>query len=243
MKSIDVHAHWGKWFFSIYDDSVSDILRAMERNGIERVLLNSAKSLIYHPSEGNRDLAQAIEGHPELLGYVFFNPSYPEMAIADMKRYLPQPNFVGVGEIYSGSYIGVPFDCDGHHRLFAYLQEHFPEKPALCHCGPADIVKMARAYPRLRFILAHAAFTETGHDVAEAVKACPNVWVEPCSSGPVREKIEGLVRVLGAERVLFGSDLMLLAPEFTIGMIHDARIPDEDKRKIFYHNAKQLFHL
>ena len=243
MKSIDVHAHYGKWFFSIYDDSISDILRTLERNDIERVILNSAKSLIYHPAEGNQELAEAIEGHPELLGYVFFNPNYVEMGIEDMKRYLPLPNFVGVGEIYSGSYIGVPFDCDGHRKLFAFLQENFPQKPALCHCGAGDIVKFARAYPRLRFILAHASFTEGGQDVARTIGDCTNVWVEPCSSGPTREKMEGLVRALGADRVLFGSDLMLLAPALTLGMIEDARINDADKEKIFYSNAKRLFAL
>ena len=243
MKAIDVHAHYGRWFFSIYDDGVSDILRALGHADVERVILNSAKSLIYHPAEGNRDLAKAIKGHPQLLGYVFFNPNYVETGIEDMERYLSLPNFVGVGEIYSGSYIGAPFDCEGHRRLFEALQNKFPEKPALCHCGAGDIAKMARAFPRLKFILAHANFTEGGEDFAALIKDCPNVWVEPCSSSPTREKVEGLVKALGADRVLFGSDLMLLAPEFTMGMIEDARISDKDKEKILYLNAKRLFAL
>jgi hypothetical protein len=241
VKAIDVHAHYGRWFFSIYDDSIADILRILERADIERVLLNSAKSLIYHPEEGNRELAEAIKGHSQLSGYVFFNPNYVDVGIADMERYLPLPNFVGVGEIYSGAYIGAPFDCDGHRRLFEVLEKHFPDKPALCHCSAGDIVKMARTFPRLKFVLAHANFTEGGEDLARVIGGCPNVWVEPCSSSPSREKVEGLVKTLGADRVLYGSDLMLLAPEFTIGMIEDARISDEDKNKILYSNAKRLF--
>jgi predicted TIM-barrel fold metal-dependent hydrolase len=216
----------------------------MEQNEIERVILNGSKSLIYHPAEGNRELAEAIKHRPQLLGYVFFNPNYLDMAIADMERYLSLPNFAGVGELYSGSYIGTPFDCEGHRKLFEILEKKFPQKPVLCHCSANDIVKMARAYPKLKFILAHASFTESGEDVFwRALKDCPNVWVEPCSSGPTREKVENLVRSVGVERVLFGSDLMLLAPGVTIGMIEDAQISDEDKHNIFYSNAKALFQL
>jgi predicted TIM-barrel fold metal-dependent hydrolase len=160
-----------------------------------------------------------------------------------MERYLPLPNFVGSGEIYSGSYIGVPFDCDGHRKMFALLEKRFPQKPVLCHCGANDIVKMARAFPGLKFILAHANFPDGAEGPARAVRDCPNVWVEPCSSAATRGKVEGLVRAVGADRVLFGSDLMLIAPELTIGLIQDSTLSEEEKRKVFYTNAKALFGL
>jgi predicted TIM-barrel fold metal-dependent hydrolase len=56
----------------------------------------------------------------------------------------------------------------------------------------------------------------------------------------VPEMIERFVRELGAERVLFGSDIPLPEPAAALGRIAYARISEEAKRKILGLNIKQF---
>jgi predicted TIM-barrel fold metal-dependent hydrolase len=56
-------------------------------------------------------------------------------------------------------------------------------------------------------------------------------------------KLEEAVDKAGAEKIMFGSDLTLLNPAHTIGMVMDAEISENDKEKIFYLNAKRVFRI
>lgn len=197
----------------------------------------SSKALYYSPEEGNRELACAVKKAKELYAYLFLNPNYVELARRDIKRYLSLDKFVGVGELYSGEVIGSPFDCDGHRRIFEFLQDNYPDKPVLCDADPAQISNVARDFPGLTFILAHCS---DWNNAVLAAQRCSNIYLEICTQQP-RSKLEDLVRGVGAERVLFGSDLSLLPPEKTLGMIMDSEISDVDKETILYRNALRLF--
>jgi len=54
-------------------------------------------------------------------------------------------------------------------------------------------------------------------------------------------KVEEAVERAGSQRILYGSDMTLLNPAHTIGMIMSSEISKEDKERIFYINAKRLF--
>jgi hypothetical protein len=49
-----------------------------------------------------------------------------------------------------------------------------------------------------------------------------------------------MVRALGAERVLFGSDAPYRDPQDTIRSVEAARISDDAKERILYRNAIEL---
>jgi len=237
MKIIDIHAHYGKWFFPIFKTSIPCILEILRKNNIQKAIMCSSKALFYSPEEGNRELACAVKKAKELYAYLFLNPNYVELARRDIKRYLRMDKFVGVGELYSGEVIGAPFDCDGHRRIFEFLQDNYPEKPVLCHADPSHVSNVARDFPGLTFIIAHCY---DWNNAVLAARRCSNIYLEICAQQP-RSKLEDLVRGVGAERVLFGSDLSLLPPEKTLGMIMDSEISDLEKEAILYRNALRLF--
>ena len=75
----------------------------------------------------------------------------------------------------------------------------------------------------------------------ERAKEADNVYLEICSGFSLRNKIEDAVEAVGAQRVLFGSDMTLLDPASSLGMVLDAEISSEEKKKILYKNAEELF--
>ena len=92
-------------------------------------------------------------------------------------------------------------------------------------------------FPDLTFIAGHMG----GDDYERAAvrfREVDNVYLEICSSSPDRGKIETVVRDIGSERVVFGSDSTLLNPAVLLGMVVDSEISEEDKVRILYSNAR-----
>jgi len=244
MGAIDLHAHLGKWFFPIEADGVDDLLRFMEKNDIELSVVSSSRALVYDFREGNRELWEAIRGRRELLGYLFLNPNYLEESYEEMDRYLVREGFVGLGELYDGGYIGGQrLDCDGHRRILERMLERFPQRLVLFHCwgrdGVSRLLRLAKEFPEVKFVAGHM-----GHPdwelAAESFRDVPNVYLEICSSSPIRGKLESVVRRIGADRVVFGSDSTLINPAFVLGMVEESELGDEEKEMILRLNARKL---
>jgi predicted TIM-barrel fold metal-dependent hydrolase len=67
-----------------------------------------------------------------------------------------------------------------------------------------------------------------------------NLLLTHMPKNSVPEVIERFIREVGAERVLFGSDIPLLEPAAALGRIAYARISEEAKGKILGLNIRQL---
>ena len=83
----------------------------------------------------------------------------------------------------------------------------------------------------------------TGHSggtrFADLMSRYPNLYVCSCPlSGP--RACEGVVAQIGADRLMFGSDLQDLPIAWGLGPILFARIPEAEKRMILGGNLKRL---
>ena len=74
---IDVHCHLGRWQFPMPDDGAEGLLALMRQAGVDKAVISSAQAIMYDLCGGNRWLAEAIAGHPELLGYVVVKSQLP----------------------------------------------------------------------------------------------------------------------------------------------------------------------
>lgn len=247
MKVIDVHAHYGKWFFPIEADSVDAILKMMEKNGIEKTILSSSLAVIYDFHEGNARLAEAIKDCPELYAYLFLNPNYIRESLFEMDKYLSEnPKFLGL-KLYSDGYIDQPLNCPGHRKFLEALQKKYPHNSVvLFHCysysSALQLLELAKKFPAINFIMGHMGGGEWKKAIG-VVKQVNNIYLEPCSSILVQGKIEESASEVGAEKIMFGSDMSLLNPSWILGMIESAQISDEKKTLILYGNAARLFRL
>ena len=106
---------------------------------------------------------------------------------------------------------------------------------------PKALSDIAPRYPHARFVAGHSGNTpvERAQAIA-AAQANPNVYLETCSTYRTPGLIELLVETVGADRVLFGTDMPLMDPRAQLGKIITARISDEAKRQVLGGNARRL---
>ena len=109
-------------------------------------------------------------------------------------------------------------------------------------CGDtAEVGRVAERYPEAAILRSHAGFDYAGARECMAVaRECPNFYLDMTSALRTHGLIEYVVSEIGADQVLYGSDIPLYDMRWCVGSILFARISDEDKRKILGLNMKQV---
>jgi predicted TIM-barrel fold metal-dependent hydrolase len=107
--------------------------------------------------------------------------------------------------------------------------------------NPSDIRHLALRYPDVTIVMLHL----NGHGVrgVQDIADLPNVWVDTSGSQPDAGFVEYAVAHLGAERILFGSDMPIRDYGAQMAKITGAAITDDDKARILGHNVQRLLHL
>ena len=103
---------------------------------------------------------------------------------------------------------------------------------------PQDLVQVAARYPGYPFICGH-----TGGDWElgiRTVREHSNVSVELGGGYPTRGIVEMAVRELGAERVIYGSDVPGRSFASQLGKVHGAQITPAEKALIFSENLQRI---
>lgn len=126
-------------------------------------------------------------------------------------------------------------------------------KPVIVHCGRNEksrighVMDAARAFPDTTFIAAHlggnaADIIETALDLIKTAGAynIPNLYVDT-SAARLPIQIKKAVSVLGADKVLFGSDVPYADLKMSIACVENADLPSTVKKRIFYGNAARVF--
>ena len=248
---IDVHSHLGYWRWPIpsegYDPTLA--IRRMHRFGISHSIMSSYDGMRYDMEGANRALADAIEGHPELRGYVELNPHALERSCAEMDRYYKLPNVVGVEVelLHTVQPTGSP----EVHALMAEIARRgkpvlfMPSSPWTIN-GQGEYLEDARAErelarqnPDLVIIHAHSMDANWARVVADT----PNIYTEFNLSKPKTHHIRDCLRLLGPERLLFGSDQTLNSVGGAIGLYVDAGLSQSERRLILRVNARRIFGL
>ncbi len=114
--------------------------------------------------------------------------------------------------------------------------------PTQRHAQPGLFARYAREFPGVSLILGHSGGRYEGH-LAAAVLASQqaNVYLDLSGDCYGLGLVEYLVAKVGADRILFGSDLTWIDPRTQLGMVLDAEISSSDKASILRENALRLF--
>jgi predicted TIM-barrel fold metal-dependent hydrolase len=102
---------------------------------------------------------------------------------------------------------------------------------------PEDFIIAATRYPEAMLQYAHTGGGPDWEYACKALRSFPNVYLDVSGSNNENNMVEFAVKTLGVERVLFGSDNMYYQ---SVGKIMDARLTEEDKRKIFFDNYNNI---
>lgn len=122
-----------------------------------------------------------------------------------------------------------------HHAWYKTTMKAYEES------DPSDIAHLAARHPETRIVMAHV--TACGMRGILDVQACPNVLVDTSGSQPFSGIVEYAVEQLGAERVVFGSDVPGRDYACQIGRIMGASLTESQRTSILETNAARLLKL
>jgi predicted TIM-barrel fold metal-dependent hydrolase len=146
-----------------------------------------------------------------------------------------------------------------HHSMKADRKEFEPLAnllsmhgiPVLIHCwyktvqkyenesDPSNIANLAAKFPDLKIIMAH--ITGCGFRGIQDIAPYPNVYVDTSGSQPEDGIMQYGLDLLGADRILFGSDFPGRDPATQLGRIYSLDMSEEDRNKILGGNSVRLF--
>ncbi|MBO3804196.1 MAG: amidohydrolase family protein [Candidatus Brockarchaeota archaeon] len=251
MSRIDCHSHVASRFWDAGGLTPESLVNAADKLGID-VLCCSTPIVRGMPTPeefaaSNEDLLKAMEEYPgKILGYCFVNPGYQTESLAEIERRVAEDGMVGI-KLYNqykcsdpvvypivrkAIELGVPI-----LQHAGYLTD--PEEAALQPniSNARDIAFLASMFPEAAIIEAHLGGGGDWEWALKNLRNARNVYMDTSGSVVDAGMVEKAVRYLGAERLLFGTDLSM---EEGVGKVLDACISEGDRQLIFGENMKKI---
>ena len=239
---IDVHAHWGPWFFSMEVGPIEVNLELMDRFGIDLQLVSSIEGIVYDAPAGNRALAEQLPADDRLRGMLVVDPRRLDEARADL-RDLVAGNDRWVGAKIHTEYSRTPITTPAMQAAIELTTEF--GLPTLVHTWGdtvLDLADLAARVPGSRLIAGHMG-AGSWRQVPEAARRADNLWFEPCWSAPDSDRIRWILDRIGPTRLMFGTDATLIDPSVALGALTAAALTPPEAEAVHWQNAKSLFSL
>jgi hypothetical protein len=252
---IDAHVHLGDVaFFRVPDAGMEAMLSLMDALGIDLAISMHGAGLMECFEEAFRASEAAYQHSGGRLPYcLVYHPLYPSDSLACIERALGRPGLVGI-KIHPVQHQVYPEDPRYEPAWQLAAERGLPivthswalsdHNPAQRHATPEHFESCVARFPVVNLVLGHAGGRYEGHLAAvRLAQRYSNVYLD--LSGDVYSFgfVEWLVAQVGAERILFGSDMDWIDPRTHLGRILDADITPEEKRLILGENACRLFHI
>jgi len=248
---IDCHVHVNGGYGS-ESDRMADMIRFADRVGIDKLCLSLGYSRDQQPSpeviEGENDIVrEEVERRPDrYIGMCYLNPNHLAHALGEMDRCIANGPFRGV-KLWVAAPMSHPnLDpiCERAAELGAPILQHTWYKITgnlPFESRPEDVAAIAARHPETTIIFGHSGGNwEWGYRV---VQDLPNVHAELAGGDPELGQTEMAVAMLGAERVVYGSDAHGRSFASQMSKVYGADISEADKALILGGNMERILGL
>ncbi len=242
-RVIDAHGHLGRCptIHAAYGGA-EGILASMDSIGIDTTCISSFQALGGDYHRGNDAVADAVRRFPgRFWGYATINPTYPDDIEREMARCLDESRLFAV-KLHPTWHETSP-DAPAYHRVYAAMQVRRGIVLSHTFATLSILERIAAGYPDVTFIEAHTAATydpETAEAYAVVMEGRPNVYLDMCLSRVYYGDLERWVEAVGADRLLFGSDVPFNDNAHQIGRVTHAMISETEKRAILGGNMARI---
>ena len=257
---IDVHAHFhhAKTGRSDWAEVNAARFRAGDRIGVTYHVASilgtwGFLSPTYFPSPadvtlGNDAMLELCDRDPDRVRmFTTVNPNYGDHACAEIERCTAR-GAIGIKLLASRRADDPLLDpvatLAAKHQLpvlHHIWQQRTREWPSQEISDGADLARLAARHPRASFILAHIG---GGGDYAHtfaAVRDVPNIYPDLSGSGVDRGMLDAAVEALGAERLLWGSDLTMCTGLAKLRALETIGLGREEIEAIRWKNTARIF--
>jgi predicted TIM-barrel fold metal-dependent hydrolase len=187
---------------------------------------------------------QAISRYPDrAFGFVYLSGHYPDFSVQELDRCVKDGPMIGIK-------LWVARRCSGPELDPIAVRAGELKVPIIQHTWmkvsgngwgestPQDLAELARRHPKTTFVCVHS-----GGDWSlglRAIRSTTNVLAETAGSNPTTGFVEMAVRELGAERVVYGSDVPGRGFASQLAKVLGADVPDAAKRLILGENLRRI---
>jgi predicted TIM-barrel fold metal-dependent hydrolase len=229
---LDAHTHIGASYLTCYFTekrwTAEDLIREMNRCGVDMACV-SGGGLPHEIKWMNERTLEAVKRYPNrLIGFVRLNPKFGDV-LDDLDYYVRDNGFKGI-KLHPNQ--------DGYCLLKEPVLNLIFERaakykvPVLIHSGTepwsvaGQFADQAEMFPDVTFIMAHSGLRNDKH-VFESARRVKNLILETSIGGVISPP-----RILGKDRVVFGSDWPTTSMRSELQEIFDlwnsGRLSDEE---------------
>ena len=228
------------------DGTVSNLLDNGRKYGIDGFVVQSVAVDGAHVETINNYIAGECDKHKEFYGFGTIHVNYPDK-IAELER-IRSLGLRGV-KIHPDTQM---FDMDdpAMDEVYDYLSRQ--NMPILIHCGdyrytfshPERLASVLDRFPKLTVIGAHFGGWSVWDLALEYLKD-RNCYLDTSSSFMMLglKRAKELIRIYGAERIVFGTDFPMWNAENELDNIHKLGLRDDELELILYKNACKILNI
>lgn len=242
---IDAHVHIGSFAvrYPFAESKLERVVGMLKKEGVDYALISSARSLFYECTGGNQEALDAARKYPQLIPLLVVNPWHLKESLSELADWRKN-GFVGV-KLHPNCHQY----CIGSAVVEPVLEICASEQiPVLTHSSGGDSLSGAGAleaavkkYPKLKLVVGHGGIF-SDRAVAQLAQDYPQIYLE-ISVEYEAGKLERTVEMIGADRILFGSDCPLHHPSVMLARVRVMSLPKADEEKILWKTAQRVFAL
>ena len=251
---IDCHVHlhhkWGDRF-----ECAQVLLRGADRMGIERMCLSmgvqrqfyTRPTSVEEMRQHNEEVAAIIARWPDrFVGMCYLTPRFLLQSLAEIERRIANGPFRGIKLLWDmycdqpnldpiaarAGELGAPIQQ--HTWIKAVAENHYESEPW-------RLARLARRHPETTFLAAHTGGNwELG---IRQIMDAPNILADICGGDPEMGYVEMATRMLGVERIVYGSDAAGRSFASQLAKVYGADIDDDARALILHGNMRRVLGL
>ncbi|MPZ19047.1 MAG: amidohydrolase family protein [Luteitalea sp.] len=238
---VDCHVHIGKSTRLQIDADGDLLVRRADELGIDMICCTDLTALFYDMHEGNRLLFEEMRRFPDrILGYASLHSTrFGREALDELERCRHDYGMRGL-KIYSTPEMSI-----AEPAMIPILEKCVElQFPVLAHTTPPECDYLLGHVPECRLIMAHAGaqpFAKGDWNRAiQAAQRFEHLYLDTASSTIDTGFLETCVAALGADRILFGTDMPLLDPWPQLEKIRGARVSSSQLEAILGGNILRV---
>ncbi len=238
---VDGHVHIGKSTRLQINMDGAGLMRIADAMGVDKLCCTDLTALFYDMHEGNRLLYDEMRRFPDrILGYASLHSTrFGQEGLDEIRRCRDDYGMRGL-KIYSTPEMSI-----AEPAMIPIIELCAELKmPILAHTTPTECEYLMSHVPEVQFIMAHAGGQPFAHgDWNRAIMVAakfPNLYLDTACSTVDTGFVESCVAALGAERVIFGTDVPLLDPWPQLAKVKETRLADEQRALLMGGNILRL---
>ncbi|WP_409343981.1 amidohydrolase family protein [Paenibacillus sp. MBLB4367] len=208
-----------------------------DRLGIRLFVGSSLLNMNHCPTReevnmANDDMVRVTRRYPDrVAGYCYVNPRHGEAALGDFRKRIEEQGMIGL-KLWVATLCNDPL-------VFPFIEQAIDYRtPILIHTWrktvgqlpyestAVHVADLARRYPEARIIMAHLG--GQAETAVNAIAAYRNVYTDTSGTPIGGGEVSLAVSRLGAERVIFGSDLPYACLASNIGKVLGAGLTERE---------------